>query len=143
MPGLFERGILSQPLFLIGDAGKDLLPCLDPSGCVTSWSATAERIKGYKAEEVLGRHFSCFFTPGAIAAGQPVETLAQAASNGSYEQIGQRVRRDGSIFWAATVVSAIRDQSGRLIGLREGGSRFDEANRPCRRRFCHPVAATG
>jgi PAS domain S-box-containing protein len=118
MPGLFERGILSQPLSLIGDAGRDLLlMLLDPSGCVTSWSATAERIKGYKAEEVLGRHFSCFFTPGAIAAGQPVETLAQAASNGSYEQIGQRVRRDGSIFWAASLVSAIRDQSGRLLGF--------------------------
>jgi PAS domain S-box-containing protein len=118
LPGVFERGTLSQPFSVIADAGKDLvLMLLDASGCVTSWSATAERIKGYKAEEVLGRHFSCFFTAAAIAAGQPAETLAQATSNGVYEQIGQRVRRDGSIFWAASVVSAIRDQSGRLMGF--------------------------
>ena len=90
---------------------------LDASGCVTSWSATAERIKGYKTEEVLGRHFSCFFTTAAVAAGQPAEMLAQAAANGIYEQIGQRVRRDGSIFWAASAVTAIRDQGGRLLGF--------------------------
>ena len=90
---------------------------LDAAGCVTSWSATAERVKGYKAEEVIGRHFSCFFTPAAVAAGHPAETLAQAAAHGHYEQIGQRVRRDGSIFWAASVVSAIRDHHGGLVGF--------------------------
>jgi PAS domain S-box-containing protein len=118
LPSLFERGTLSQPLSLLAEAGKDLvLMLLDASGCVTSWNATAERIKGYRTEEVLGRHFSCFFTPAAVAAGQPAEMLAQAAAHGIYEHIGQRVRRDGSIFWAASVVSAIRDQRGRLLGF--------------------------
>lgn len=118
LPGVFERGILSQPLSLMANAGNDLVVMLlDASGCVTSWSATAERVNGYKAEEVMGRHFSCFFTPAAVAAGQPFETLAQAASNGHYEQIGQRMRRDGSIFWTASVVSAICNQGGGLVGF--------------------------
>jgi PAS domain S-box-containing protein len=90
---------------------------LDPEGRVASWNAGAERIKGYTEREILGHHFSRFYTDGDRAAGRPARALQTARDTGRYEEEGLRVRKDGTIFWASVVIDAIRDQGGRLIGF--------------------------
>lgn len=90
---------------------------LSPSGIVTSWNIGAERIKGYSEAEILGQHFSCFYTDEDRAAGAPALTLATAARLGHAENEGWRVRKDGSRFWALAVVDAIRDENGELVGF--------------------------
>jgi PAS domain S-box-containing protein len=90
---------------------------LDPSGVVTTWNAGAERLKGYTPEEILGQHFSRFYTKEERAAGVPAIMLATAAREGRYEDEGWRVRKDGSRFWASVVVDAIRDEAGELQGF--------------------------
>ena len=90
---------------------------LDPSGIVTSWNAGAERMKGYTPEEIVGHHFSLFYTPEDRASGLPARVLDIAAREGHYEADGWRVRKDGSRFWANTVVDAIRTEDGRLEGF--------------------------
>lgn len=90
---------------------------LSPSGEVTNWNAGAERIKGYKAAEIIGSHFSRFYTEADREAGLPVLALATAQRTGKYEAEGWRVRKDGTQFWANVVVDAIRDDSGTLIGF--------------------------
>jgi len=92
---------------------------LDPQGRVASWGANAERIKGYTAEEIIGRHFSCFFPPEAIKRGRPDEVLRIAAANGRHEEFGVRVRKDGSEFLASVTFIAIRDTAGGLRGFSE------------------------
>lgn len=89
---------------------------LDTQGRVTSWNAGAERIKGYRAAEILGQHFSRFYPPEAIAAGVPEQALRTAAAEGRWEGEGWRLRRDGSRFWADVVITALRDESGTLVG---------------------------
>jgi PAS domain S-box-containing protein len=89
---------------------------LDPNGIVTSWNVGAEHIKGYKAEDVLGQHFSRFYTDADRAAGAPMRALQTAAETGRYEAEGWRVRKDGSLLWASVVLDAIRDEDGRLVG---------------------------
>ena len=90
---------------------------LDTEGRVLSWNSGAQRIKGYRAEEILGEHFSRFFTPEDVAAGVPAHHLQQAASEGQYEDEGWRVRKDGSRFWANSVLTAVRDERGTLTGF--------------------------
>jgi PAS domain S-box-containing protein len=90
---------------------------LDPNGIVSSWNAGAERIKGYRASEVIGRHFSQFYTEEDRALRIPHRALAIAAETGKFEAEGRRVRKDGSIFWANVVIDAIHDDDGRLIGF--------------------------
>lgn len=90
---------------------------LDPNGVVTSWNAGAERIKGYAAEEIVGQHFSRFYTERDRAAGLPSRALFTATSEGHFETEGHRVRKDGSLFWANVVMDAIRDERGELIGF--------------------------
>ncbi len=90
---------------------------LDPQGRVTSWNPGAERIKGYRAEEIIGRHFSGFFTEEDLAEGKPEAELARAAAEGRLEIEAWRVRKDGTRFWANVVVSAVRDAAGALIGF--------------------------
>jgi PAS domain S-box-containing protein len=90
---------------------------LDPSGHVASWNEGARRFKGYEAEEILGRHFSCFYTEEERTAGRPEQVLATAAREGSYEHEGWRVRKDGECFWASVVVDPIRSESGELLGF--------------------------
>lgn len=90
---------------------------LDPSGLVTSWNAGAQRMKGYEAKEIIGQHFSRFYTKEDRTAGLPWRVLEIAAREGRYESEGWRVRKDGSRFWASAVVDAIRDANGRLIGF--------------------------
>jgi PAS domain S-box-containing protein len=90
---------------------------LDKDGLVASWNKGAERIKGYRADEILGRHFSCFYSSEEIEAGKPEKKLEIAAASGRMEDEGWRVRKDGSRFWANAVISALRDESGNLRGF--------------------------
>ncbi len=90
---------------------------LDPDGRLASWNEGAERIEGYRAEEVLGRHFSVFYTAEDIERGHPENELRVAASEGSYEEEGIRVRKDGSRFWASVLITALRDEGGNLRGF--------------------------
>lgn len=90
---------------------------LDPEGHVRSWSRGSERLKGYREDEIVGRHFSIFYPPEDVAAGKPERELAEAAESGRTEDEGWRLRKDGSRFWASTVLSAIRDPAGNLLGF--------------------------
>jgi PAS domain S-box-containing protein len=90
---------------------------LDPEGHVESWNAGAERIKGYRADEILGHHFGVFYLPEDAAAGKPDAALKEARERGRYEEEGWRVRKDGSRFWASVVISVMRDASGRVEGF--------------------------
>jgi PAS domain S-box-containing protein len=90
---------------------------LDRTGHVTSWNEGAENIKGYQAPEILGRHFSCFYEPQALAAGWPDQELKIAAGQGRLEDEGWRLRKDGTRFWASVVITALRDPSGELTGF--------------------------
>lgn len=90
---------------------------LDPFGHVVSWNNGAERLKGYQAEQIIGRHFACFFTPEDIALGKPEHELSTAVATGRYAEEGWRVRQDGSRFWASVVVTAVRDEQERLYGF--------------------------
>jgi PAS domain S-box-containing protein len=89
---------------------------LDPHGLVASWNPGAERLKGYKATEILGRHFSVFYPPADAAAGKPARELDEALRQGRLEDEGWRLRKDGSRFWANVVITPLRDPSGRLLG---------------------------
>ncbi|MGC2202233.1 MAG: PAS domain S-box protein, partial [Stellaceae bacterium] len=90
---------------------------LDPNGIVTNWNRGAERIKGYRAEEIVGQHFSCFFTKEDRAANLPQRALEIAARDGRHEAERLRVRKDGSRYWANVVIDAIKDDDGQLIGF--------------------------
>jgi PAS domain S-box-containing protein len=90
---------------------------LDPEGRVTNWNAGAQRIKGYAPEEIIGEHFSRFYTPEERDAGIPAQALQTARETGRWEAEAWRVRKDGSRFWANVVLDAIRDPDGKLIGF--------------------------
>jgi PAS domain S-box-containing protein len=90
---------------------------LSPQGEVTNWNVGAERIKGYSYNEIVGQHFSRFYTEEDRAAGLPERALGNAAREGRYEAEGWRVRKDGTRFWAHVVIDAIRDDMGSLIGF--------------------------
>ncbi|HET6344650.1 MAG TPA: ATP-binding protein [Myxococcota bacterium] len=90
---------------------------LDAAGCVETWNQGAERIKGYATEEVVGKHLSLFYPPEEVAAGKPASDLATATALGKHEEEAQRIRKDGSRFWAHVVLTALRDDTGKLIGF--------------------------
>jgi PAS domain S-box-containing protein len=90
---------------------------LDPDGFVTSWNAGAERFKGYRADEIIGSHFSRFYSEDDREAGVPARALATALSEGRFEAEGWRVRKDGLQFWASVVIDPIRSDSGELLGF--------------------------
>ena len=90
---------------------------LDPSGQVASWNQGAERIKGYKANEIIGRHFSCFYPPEELQNGKPERELQKAIAEGHYAEEGWRIRKDGSRFWAHVEITALRDNTGKLRGF--------------------------
>jgi len=114
---------------------------LSPDGKVTNWNSGAQRIKGYAQHEVLGTHFSRFYTSEDQASGLPMRALGQAAENGRVEMEGWRVRKDGSKFWANVVIDAIRDEHGELIGFakvtrditerKQRRRRWSRRGRPC------------
>ena len=90
---------------------------LDPTGVIRSWNAGAARMKGYAADEIIGRHFSSFYTEEDRADGLPQRALATALSEGKFEAEGWRVRKDGTRFWASVVIDPIHDETGRLRGF--------------------------
>jgi PAS domain S-box-containing protein len=90
---------------------------LDPQGHVLTWNAGAERFKGYQAAEIIGQHFSQFYPPEALARGLPAHELEVAKDTGSFEDEGWRVRKDGSLFWANVVITAVRSVDGQLLGF--------------------------
>jgi PAS domain S-box-containing protein len=90
---------------------------LDPKGVVATWNAGAERIMGYTPGEIIGKHFSTFYPPEALAKNWPATELERAARDGRIEDEGWRVRKDGTRFWANVVITALRDEDGRLLGF--------------------------
>jgi PAS domain S-box-containing protein len=90
---------------------------LDPLGHVTSWNPGAQRIKGYRPEEIIGRHFKAFYTPEDVALGVPKRALSEATERGRFEAEGWRMRKDGSRFWASVVIDRITDDAGNLVGF--------------------------
>ena len=90
---------------------------LDATGHVASWNAGAERIKGYRREEIIGKHFSVFYPPEQVAAGWPDHELAVASKTGRFEDEGWRIRKDGTRFWANVVITAVHDKTGALRGF--------------------------
>jgi len=129
---LFARGILTadqhvaieklqhseeQFRLLVENVQDYAIYMLDPNGIISTWNSGAERIKGYTAEEVLGKHFSCFFRPEDREAGLPKRALEIAAREGQYEEENLRVRKDGSVFWANVLITAVHDHTGTLRGF--------------------------
>src|SRR5437588_8283094 len=90
---------------------------LDTEGFITSWNPGAERLKGYTRDEILGQHFSRFYPPEDIERGKPEHLLAIAVAQGSVEDEGWRVRKDGTRFWGDIVITALRDSDGQLTGF--------------------------
>ena len=90
---------------------------LDPEGRVVTWNVGAERLKGYRAEEIIGRHFSVFYPPDAVASRWPHRELEMAAAEGRFEDEGWRLRKDGTRFWANVVITALYNAKGKLQGF--------------------------
>jgi PAS domain S-box-containing protein len=102
---------------LVSSALDYAIFALDATGHVLSWNLGAERIKGYSADEIIGRHFSTFYPEEAKSSGFPQYELEVAGREGRFEDEGWRIRKDGSRFWANVVITALRDADGRLIGF--------------------------
>ncbi len=114
---LVRLGETERSFELLVDGVTDYaLFMLDPTGNIVSWNAGARRIKGYEANEIIGRHFSVFYTPEDIAAETPARGLRTASREGRFETEGWRIRKDGSRFWANVVIDPIRDR-GELVGF--------------------------
>ena len=90
---------------------------LDVNGRIISWNAGAQRFKGYTESEILGKHYSIFYPPEALAAGKPAKLLQEAIQNGRVEDEGWRIRKDGTRFWADVIITALRDDTGNLVGF--------------------------
>ncbi|MGA2218832.1 MAG: sigma 54-interacting transcriptional regulator [Terracidiphilus sp.] len=102
---------------------------LDRDGHVMTWNPGAERIKGYATEEIVGSHFSRFFTQEDVERGRPAELMRLAAARGRYEDEGWRVRKDGSRFWADSILTAIRDVTGQVTGYAKVTRDFTDRKR--------------
>src|SRR6185295_8143818 len=103
--------------FLVDGVTDYAIYMLDPQGRITSWNAGARRIKGYEAGEIVGQHFSRFYTEEDRKEDMPGKALAIAAREGKYEAEAWRVRKDGGRFWASVVIDVLRDPAGTLIGF--------------------------
>jgi PAS domain S-box-containing protein len=114
----FQSHMMEQRFQLLINAVTDYaIYMLEPDGTVASWNPGARRFKGYEEEDILGRNFSCFFTPEDQAAGLPQQALRAAAREGRFEAEGERLRKDGSRFWVNAVIDPIRDETGTLLGF--------------------------
>jgi PAS domain S-box-containing protein len=103
---------------LVAEAVQDYaIFMLDPEGHVSTWNTGAERIKGYKAAEIIGRHFACFFLEEDIRAGKPGQELKTAVERGRFEDESLRRRKDGSTFWANVIITPVRDETNKVIGF--------------------------
>jgi PAS domain S-box-containing protein len=103
--------------FLVSAVVEYAIFMLDPDGTIVSWNEGAQRIKGYTADEIIGRHFSVFYTPEDRAAKVPTRVLEKARRHGQFRGEGWRVRKDGTRFWASVVITALRDDAGNLQGF--------------------------
>lgn len=103
---LFVQSVVDYAIFM-----------LDTRGNIITWNEGAQRIKGYRAEEIIGQHFSIFYPIEAAKSGKPEWELEVAKRDGRYEEEGWRIRKDGTRFWASVVITALRDESGRLHGF--------------------------
>jgi PAS domain S-box-containing protein len=108
-PELFRR--------LVSSVRDYAIFALDTTGHVITWNEGAQRIKGYAPNEIIGKHFSTFYPPERIAEGFPDYELRSAAAAGRFEDEGWRIRKDGSRFWASVIITALRDDAGKLIGF--------------------------
>ena len=110
---------LSEERFrrLVAEVRDYAIFLLDPQGYIRTWNEGAERIKGYRADEVIGKHFSMFFPSEEVEHGRPAAELAEAAKEGRAEDEGWRIRKDGSRFWASIVITALHDENGKLLGF--------------------------
>jgi PAS domain S-box-containing protein len=105
-----------QFAYLVRGVSDYALYMLDPEGNIASWNTGGERIKGYRPEEIIGQHFSRFYSEIDRAGGKPARALRTAGEQGRYEEEGWRVRKDGSFFWASVIIDPIHDDDGKLIG---------------------------
>jgi PAS domain S-box-containing protein len=114
-----RRAASSEQLFrLLVESVRDYaIFLLDPTGHVATWNIGAQRIKGYRSDEIIGRHFSIFYPAADAESGKCDYELEVAAREGRFEDEGWRVRKDGSRFWANVVISAVRDEHGELVGF--------------------------
>jgi PAS domain S-box-containing protein len=114
-----EQLRLSEQRFslLVGSVSDYAIYMLDPTGIISSWNLGAERFKGYKSNEIIGQHFSRFYTDEDRATDLPGRALATAEREGRFEAEGWRVRKDGTRFWAHVVLDSIRDDDGKLLGF--------------------------
>jgi PAS domain S-box-containing protein len=103
--------------YLVAGISDYAIYMLDPTGLIISWNAGAQRFKGYRAEEIIGQHFSRFYTPEDQAGGLPARALGIALGEGKYEAEGWRVRKDGARFWAHVVIDPIYNEEGRHLGF--------------------------
>ncbi len=115
---LMVEGVKDYGLFLLG-----------PAGHITGWNQAGERIFGYKGEEVIGKHFSCYYTPEEVKNGRPEANLQMSLQQGRYEDEGWRVRRDGSRFWANVSITPLRNPDGSLRGFANLVRDFTERKR--------------
>ena len=109
---------------------QDAIYLLDPVGRVTNWNTGAQRFKGYTEGEIVGEHFSRFYTEEDRETGLPKRALEIAASEGRFEREGWRVRKDGTRFWAHVVIDPIRDDKGDLIGFGKSRATSRRSARP-------------
>jgi PAS domain S-box-containing protein len=112
-----EVGSDTHYRLLVDSVNDYAIITLDVDGNVTTWNKGAARIKGYTPEEIIGRHFSCFYPQEKIRARLPERELRAAATEGRFEDEGWRVRKDGSQFWANVIITALRDRAGNLVGF--------------------------
>src|SRR6185312_2319711 len=113
------RGIKSPDVFgrLVDTVSDYAIFVLDPSGNISSWNPGAQRLKGYLANEVIGKHFSIFYTAADLAKDKPAHELTMASKVGHFEDEGWRVRKDGTRFWANVIITRLLDDDGQLIGF--------------------------
>jgi PAS domain S-box-containing protein len=109
---------LTEPFRRLVEGVRDYaILMLDPSGNILSWNSGAEQLKGYSAAEIVGRHISTFYTEEAKARKWPDQELQLAQAQGRFEDEGWRVRKDGTLFWANIIITALRDDHGVLRGF--------------------------
>src|SRR5215210_2155364 len=116
-PGGIAHGAGELHRLLVDSIDDYAIFALDPDGHILSWNAGARRLKGYSADEIIGKHFSTFYPREQVERGFPNFELREAARVGRFEDEGWRIRKDGSRFWANVVITALRDPSGGLVGF--------------------------
>src|SRR4051812_41309234 len=111
-------GLRSRLLtLLIESVSEYAIFAMDDQGYIVTWNRGAQRLKGYTQDEIVGRHFSTFYTEPDIARDHPAHELEIATREGRYEEEGWRVRKDGTLFWANVVITALRDEDGQIVGF--------------------------